>query len=215
MARIIKAWTNAKEQAEAKQLAKAHGKPTTMLQVDCRFKEKYGGHLHDNRLPSQSYYEAFAEKLSDGELTAETLAHIVSLQEELEQKAKHPELSRQLGLHLDSSLTIQTKRRYMSHMPSSTEELSQKCKVMTHVWLLPQMRQPTRPLNSDLTKDTFNDLLEELLSTRDFLLQRQVAGQQLVAPALPGQRVHIPPGGDQAHQKTRTANTTGALVSVP
>ena len=79
-------------------------------------------------------------------------------------------------------MTIQTKRRYMSHMPSSTEELRQKYKVMTHMWLLAQMRQPTRPLYSDLTKDTFNGLLEELLSTRNFLLERQVAGQQLVAP---------------------------------
>ena len=124
MARTIKAWSNAKTQAETKQhvdnVAKAHGEPTTMLQVDWttlldRFKEKYGEHLHDNRLPSQSYYEAFEEKLSDGQLTAETLAHVVSLQEELDQKAKHPEPTRQLGLHLDSSLTIQTKRRYMSH----------------------------------------------------------------------------------------------------
>ena len=45
-----------------------------MLQVDWttlldRFKEKYGEHLHDNRLPYQSYYEAFEEKLSDGHLT--------------------------------------------------------------------------------------------------------------------------------------------------
>ena len=190
-ARIFKAWSNAKTQAETKQyvdnIAKAHGEPTTMLQVDWttlldRFKEKYGEHLHDNRLPSQSYYESFEEKLSDGQLTAETLAHVVSLQEELDQKAKHPELSRQLGLHLDSSLTIQTKRRYMSHMPSSTAELRQKYKVMTYTWLLAQVRQPTRPLHSDLAKDTFNDLLGELLSTRSFLLERQVACQQLVAP---------------------------------
>ena len=139
-----------------------------MLQVDWTalldgFKEKYGEHLHDNRLPSQSYCEAIEEKLSDGQLTAETLVHVVSLQEGLEQKAEHPEPPRQLGLHLDSSLTIQTKRRYMSRMPSSTEELRQKCKVMMHVWLLAQMRQPTRPLHRDLTKDTFHDLLKELL----------------------------------------------------
>ena len=190
-ARILKAWSNAKTQEETKQyvdnIAKAHGEPTTMLQVDWttlldRFKEKYGEHLHDNRLPSQSCYEAFEENLSDGHLTAETLAHVVSLQEELDQKARRPELSRQLSLHLDSSLTIHTKRRHMSHMPLSTEELRQKYKVMTHMWLLAQMRQPTRPLYSDLTKDTFNDLLEELLSTRNFLLEGQVAGQQLVAP---------------------------------
>ena len=62
-ARILKAWSNAKTQAETKQyvdnIAKAHGEPTTMLQVDWttlldRFEEKYGEHLHDNRLPSQS-----------------------------------------------------------------------------------------------------------------------------------------------------------------
>ena len=56
MARIIIAWSIAKTQAETKQyvdnVAKAHGEPTTMLQVDWttlldHFKEKYGEHLRE------------------------------------------------------------------------------------------------------------------------------------------------------------------------
>ena len=40
---------------------------------------------------------------------------------------------------------------------------------MTNLWLLAQLRQPGRQFCADLTKDTFNDFLEELLSTDNFL----------------------------------------------
>ena len=117
LARIIKAWTDAKAQAEAMQhvdnVAKAHGEPTTMLRVVWmtlldRFKENM-----ESTCTTTGCLLTHTMKLSkrsDGQLSAETLAHVVSLQDELEQKAKHPEPTRQLGLHLDSSMTIQTKR---------------------------------------------------------------------------------------------------------
>ena len=44
-----------------------------------QFKAKYGTYHHDQQLPSQSYYESFEEKIADGQLSAGTLAHVVSL----------------------------------------------------------------------------------------------------------------------------------------
>ena len=67
-------------------------------------------------------------------------------------------------------------------MPSNFEELRVKYKVMSHMWLLSQMRQPGRHLFSDLTDRTFADILEELLSENMFMLQREVAGVPLVVP---------------------------------
>ena len=60
---------------------------------------KYGMHLHDNNLTSQSYYESFAEKLADGHLCAETLAHVISLAEEERQRSTKPAL----GFHAHDS----------------------------------------------------------------------------------------------------------------
>ena len=75
------------------------------------------------------------------------LAHVISLQEEEErQRAQKTEPSRQMGLHLDATLTIQTRRRYVSSAPTTTEDLRDKYTIMTNMWLLAQMRQPGRHL---------------------------------------------------------------------
>ena len=167
---------------------KAHGEPIQMLTADWlglvdQFKTKYGTHLHDSLLPAQSYFGSFEEKLADGQLSAETLSHVISLHEEDRQRAQRPEASRQLGVHLDSTLTVETRRKYMSTMPLNSEELRDKYAVMTNMWILAQMRQPGRTMYQDLRKDTWNDLLQEPLSTRNFRLEREVAGVRIVVPA--------------------------------
>ena len=50
------------------------------------------------------------------------------------------------GDHLDSSSSIQTQRRYMSKMPANIEELRTEHKVMANIFLLANMRQPSRNL---------------------------------------------------------------------
>ena len=191
IAKLVKAWRTSSLQAEVKSkvdaVQKAHGEPIQMLSEDWaslmrQFKEKIGRNIHASKLPAQSYYEAFQEKLSEGSLAAETLAQVISASEEENQKKNKPEPSRQLGLNLDSTLTIQTRRRYIASMPANFEELRIKYKVMSHMWLLSQMRQPGRHLFADLTDRTFSDILEELLSENMFMLQREVAGMPLVVP---------------------------------
>ena len=143
LAKIVKAWQTAKVQNETKvrvdAVARAHGEPVTMLHPDwvslmTKFKKQFGQHWHDNALPAQSYFELFEERLAEGCMQAETLAHVVSVEEQTDQEAKKPEPARQLGLHLDGALTIQTKRRYMSSMPQTTEEL--RLKTQSDVKLL-------------------------------------------------------------------------------
>ena len=133
------------------------------------FKNKFGTHLHDTLLPAQSYFEGFEERLASGQLRAEPLTQVISAREQEDQESAKPEAQRHMSLHLDGQLTIQTKRRFLSSMPCNPEELRQKYKVMTHCWLLAQMRQPGRHLYSDLTRTTFIDFLDELLSERNFL----------------------------------------------
>ena len=132
LAKLKRVWNQAKLQADAKQkvdaVARAHGEPITMLTCDWtslmnQFKLKYGMHIHETRLPAQSYFEAHEEKLADGLLYHETLAQGISLAEENKQKAMKPVMSRRMGLHLGTALTIQTKHRFISSMPNTIEEL--------------------------------------------------------------------------------------------
>ena len=72
-ARIATAWKTAKVMAETKlqtdAVAKAHGVPVTLLPCDwtsimTEFKNKFGNHISDDRLPAQSMFESFTEKLA-------------------------------------------------------------------------------------------------------------------------------------------------------
>ena len=106
----------------------------------------------------------------------------MSLEEEREQMASKPEPPTQMGLHLDSNLTLQTKKRYLSKMLTDPESLRTKYRVTTNLWLLAQLRQPGCQLDADPSKATFNDFLEELLSTDNFLMKRQIEGETWAAP---------------------------------
>ena len=106
--------------------ARAYGQPIQYLTADWasvifQFKQQYGMNFHDAKLPAQSYFESFEERLHNGVIEAETLAHVVSLEEERVQIASKPELSTQMGMHLGSILTLQTKKRYISRMPADPE----------------------------------------------------------------------------------------------
>ena len=113
---------------------------------------------------------AFTELLRrfrrDGQLRAETLTEVVSVREQDDQESKKPDTQRHVSLHLDSQLTTQTKRCFLSTMPSNPEELRVKFKIMSNFWLLAQMRQPGTHLYADFTRMTFVDFLVELLSER-------------------------------------------------
>ena len=172
VAKVVKAWNTAKIQSDVKvkadAAARAHGAPVGMLEPDWAslmdaFKNKFGSHIPPSALPAQSYFESFEEMLANGTLKAVTLAHVVSAKEQELQNEARPEPSD--GMHLDSTLTIQTKCRYMSTMPTTTEDLRQaEDRIMRHCWLLAQMRQPARHLISDLTVLTIPTFCDELLS---------------------------------------------------
>ena len=87
-----------------------------------------------------------------------------------------------VGIHLDSTLTIQTRRRFVSTAPTNTEELRTKYKIMTNMWLLAQMREPGRKLYEDLDKETFMDFADELISEKNFLLEKRINGVKVVIP---------------------------------
>ena len=146
------------------------------------FKNKFGKHIPDDKLPAQSMFENFSERLADGTLKAEPLSHVVSLFEEEQQDAKKPDPTRQYNLQLDSKLTITTKRRHLSSDPTDEKGLRLKYSIMTNLWLLAQMRQPGRSIYADFDRNTFIDFLETLLDKDNFNLYKEVDGRPMISP---------------------------------
>ena len=96
-ARVVTSWKTAKVMSETKlqtdAVARAHGVPVILLPCDwtsilTEFKNKFGKHIPDDKLPAQSMFENFAECLADGTLKAEPLSHVVSLLEARRKKAR-------------------------------------------------------------------------------------------------------------------------------
>ena len=177
LTKIFKAWSTAKVQSDTKRkvdaVQKAHGEPVMLLSEDWaslirQFEKKYGKQ-HPSKLLGQSYFEAFEEKLDSGELKAEALAQVISETEEEEQRKLKPEPSRHLGINLDASLMIQTRRRYFSAMPQNTEQLRTKYRIMTRLY-------------EEFNDRTGSDLLDELLSDDMFQLEQEVAGEKMITP---------------------------------
>ena len=112
-----KAQVEVKTSTEA--LQRQHGEPVRMLPEDwtsviVKFKSKYGSNLQEEELPAQAYFEEFQEKLAAGMLQAEPLDQVISQAEAEEQDRKKPDPPRQYGMHLNATLTIQTRRRYIA-----------------------------------------------------------------------------------------------------
>ena len=142
-----------------------------------------GKHIPDDKLPAQSMFENFSERLADGTLKAEPLSHVVSLFEEEQQDAKRPDPTRQYNLQLDSKLTITTKRRHLSSEPTDEKGLRLKYSIMTNLWLLAQVRQPGRSIYADFDRNTFIDFLETLLDNDNFNFYKEVDGRPMISPS--------------------------------
>ena len=61
---------------------------------------------------------------------------MISLAEESKHEMTKLDVWKTLGLHSENTLSIQSKNRYMSAMPSCVEEFNRKYDVMTSMWQL-------------------------------------------------------------------------------
>ena len=143
---------------------------------------KYRTNLQQEELPAQACFEEFREKLAAGMLQAEPLDQVIPQAEAEEQDRKKPDPPRQYGMHLNATLTNQTRRRYTSSLPKNLEELRQKYDVLSNCWLLGQQRQQGRALHSGVDSSTFPRILKELLGKKNFALKKELEGKPLVAP---------------------------------
>ena len=95
-----------------------------------------------------------------GRLEAERLRDVASEKEAQEQRKLKADPARQCGMHLDGTLTLQTRRKFTSSEPSNQEQLRAEHTVLQNMWLLAQLRQPGRSLYKDLTRSDVLGSLE-------------------------------------------------------
>ena len=119
-------------------------------------------------------------KINEGRLRAETLAQVISLEEEEAQERSIPEHPKQLHLTLEANLTLQTRRRYISSMPKTVEQQRTKYQVLSNMWLLAILRQPGRALCRDLDERTWPLFLDGLLNRKNFAFQRQLENSEVM-----------------------------------
>ena len=88
LGRLLTVWNTARVQRDTKiqieAVHKALGELISMIVADWTslirmFKAKYGNYIHSSRLPAQSYFEGFEERLTDGTMIAEPLSHVLFL----------------------------------------------------------------------------------------------------------------------------------------
>ena len=82
-----------------------------------------------------------------------------------------------MGLHIDSTFTVQTKRRHMSTMLGNTEALRTMCVVLTNLLLPAQAQQFGKKMYAGFTENTLMTFLKELLDEDNFGLQRDIQGE--------------------------------------
>ena len=96
ISKFLKAWRQANICAEVKTrvdaVARAHVVPVSVLPRDWNsilaiFRKKFWVDICESKLPAQSHYEAFEEKLLNGSTEAEGRSHVISVEEEKSQKA--------------------------------------------------------------------------------------------------------------------------------
>ena len=67
-----------------------------------------------------------------------------------------------MGLHIDSTLSITTNRRFKSAKSTKKEEVRVKYKLVSHHWLLAFIRQPGRAVYRDVTCDKWPRVCDEV-----------------------------------------------------
>ena len=163
-------------------VARAHGEPVSCLPSEwvkilkC-FKEKCGQGIPESALPAQCCFEAFEEKINEGRFRAETLAQVISLEEEEAQERSKPEHPKS-----DSGGTFNFADTSPIHLvdAQTVEQLRTKYQVLSNMWLLAKLRQPGRTLCRDLDERTWPLFLEELLNRKNFAFQRQLENSEVM-----------------------------------
>ena len=114
MAKVIASWKESRLQSDTKAkvdaVARAHGEPVSYLPSEWvkmlkTFKDVHSQRIPEYHLPAQCYFETFEEKINEGRLRAETLAQVISLQEEEAAERSKPEHPKQLHLTLSSQIS--------------------------------------------------------------------------------------------------------------
>ena len=169
IAALVDSWEAARVRMEVRHKAEAEASVSSLpislpkVEVQDLIKKFETAHykLEDKITPAASTLELIFDQVENGELKTMYLQQFLS-REDAEVEP--------VGAMLDKSGTVKIKKGYgETKEPASGEELRHRLKIVSHAFLMCQLKYPQRTIFQDLTPQDF-------LQYADYLLSEQVMG---------------------------------------
>ncbi len=164
VAHLVEAWTGARERvkraADMESEARAEGRPKELLRGTHlsmrRAYQSLHGEKRDGAFPSAAYLNWRLDQLEEGDLRAERLTEVVSVEAAGED-------SDDVGLTLSKGKLLMRRGKTRVAMPQNPEALRKSYGIMSIHWEVIRLKHPDRPFLVGLTKECWGDMLEYLL----------------------------------------------------
>ena len=171
-ARLISVWRSAQKRAEHQQALEAEQRvgdlPRTVpkshhIEIRRAFALIHA-ELPKKLTPAAVYVESKVSQLEDGELVAEPLSEVLTL--------KDVEGADETSLKLKSDGTVVVQKgKVTGSLPTNSEELRLRIRVMGIAWEFLRIRYPMRPVLTGLGNQVWQDYVDWLLSEDVFGLE--------------------------------------------
>ncbi len=164
VAHLVEAWASARERvkraADMEAEARAEGRPKelprgTHLSMRRAYQSLHG-EKRDGAFPSAAYLNWRLDQLEEGDLRAERLTEVVSVEAAGED-------SDDIGLTLSKGKLMMRRGKTRVALPANPEALRKTYGIMITHWEVIRLKHPDRPFLVGLSKDSWMDMLEYLL----------------------------------------------------
>ena len=179
MSRMIDSWETCRTRQEKEQELAAEQRASrlplsigknTHVQLRQRFENEYGEH-RDTCWPAQTMVERRFEEIEEGSIRAEPLTEVVNLEEAQEDP---------FGAVLDKDGAIRLKKAAKKvAMPSDSEELRARMKLLSVSYQLARYQHSTRPWLQTCTPQVWMDHVDFVLGTQCYGYVLEVAGHRI------------------------------------
>ena len=170
VAKLVASWEASKKriakQDDQEADARASGMPRQTLrgkhlEMRAAYTTKYNNKekLSHGEIPSATYVDSLLDQLEDGELIAEPLTEVTSLEENRDEQA--PSEIAWGG----SCLRLKRTKKEVP-MPTATEGLRHRHRLMSVKWLMVKTKFPSQRKFQDVTENTFPALTNHILGEK-------------------------------------------------
>ena len=185
IAKTLDAWEAAvkrvRAQAEAESQARIDGRPKELMRgahlALRRSFENLNGGTEEKYLPSRQLVDQRLDQIEEGEVKAEPLSDVVSLQKEEESDIKNTEVDVKFG---NGSIKFK-KQNLKTSPPDTPEQLRSFYKIIANHWMMVKLKIPGKSWLVDHEASAWEAHVSYLLGDDVWGLEAKSAGGQVVA----------------------------------